>query len=109
MLVYRKKYLGWDFFYIYFSPRFIEALLCVYPDIDKQEANSIEDRFVIWLDQQFKKKNMKYNLKLSDIPFEAGTGASNSTLKTIAVMTGRKGTADIYTELCNICRAFSNF
>jgi hypothetical protein len=65
-----KKYLGWDFFYIYFSPGFVGALLEIYPDIDRQEANTIEERFVLWLDKQFKKKKLKYNLKLSDVPRE---------------------------------------
>lgn len=65
-----KKYLGWNFFYIYFSQEFVGALLDLYPDIDKQEANAIEDRFVIWLDKQFQKKKLKYNLKLSDVPQE---------------------------------------
>ncbi|HEX9678251.1 hypothetical protein [Nitrososphaera sp.] len=69
-----KKYLGWDFFYIYFSQEFVGALLDLYPDIDKQEANAIEDRFVIWLDKQFRKKKLKYNLKLSDVPREQVRG-----------------------------------
>ncbi len=69
-----KKYLGWDFFYIYFSSGFVEALLDIYPDIDKQEANTIEDRFVLWLDKQFRKKKLKYNLKLSDVPREQARG-----------------------------------
>lgn len=69
-----KKYLGWDFFYMYFSAEFIEALLDIYPDINKQEANDIENRFVIWLDNQFRKKKLKYNLKLSDVPREQVRG-----------------------------------
>ena len=69
-----KKYLGWGFFYIYFSQEFVGALLDLYPDIDKQEANAIEDRFVIWLDKQFRKKKLKYNLKLSDVPREQVRG-----------------------------------
>jgi hypothetical protein len=69
-----KKYLGWDFFYIYFAPNFVGTLLDLYPDIQKQEANDIENRFVIWLDKQFKKKKLKYNLKLSDVPREQTHG-----------------------------------
>lgn len=69
-----KKYLGWDFFYIYFSQGFVEALLQIYPDLNKQEANVIEDRFVIWLDKQFRKKALKYNLQLSDVPREQAHG-----------------------------------
>lgn len=65
-----KKYLGWDFFYIYFEPAFLSALLDIYPDIVKQEAGTIEDRFVIWLNKQFKKKKLQYNLKLTDVPTE---------------------------------------
>lgn len=69
-----KKYLGWDFFYIYFDPDFVGALLDLYPDIQKQEANDIENRFVLWLDKQFRKKKLKYNLKLSDVPREQARG-----------------------------------
>lgn len=69
-----KKYLGWDFFYIYFDPDFVGALLDLYPDIQKQEANDIENRFVLWLDKQFRKKKLKYNLKLSDVPREQTHG-----------------------------------
>lgn len=69
-----KKYLGWDFFYINVSPEFVEALLTVYPGIDKQEANTIEERFVIWLDKQFEKKKLKYSLRLSDVPREQTRG-----------------------------------
>lgn len=69
-----KKYLGWDFFYIYFNAEFLSALLDVYPDINKQEANVIENRFVIWLEKQFKKKKLNYYLKLSDVPTEQVQG-----------------------------------
>ncbi|MEW5839757.1 hypothetical protein [Nitrososphaera sp.] len=69
-----KKYLGWDFFYMYFDPGFISLLLDLYPDIEKQEANTTEDRFVIWLNKQFKKKKLEYNLKLSDVPTEQARG-----------------------------------
>ena len=69
-----KKYLGWDFFYLYFDPGFVSILLDVYHDIEKQEAGTIEDRFVIWLDKQFKKKKLRYNLKLSDVPSEQVQG-----------------------------------
>lgn len=69
-----KKYMGWDFFYIYFDPDFVGALLDLYPDIQKQEANDIENRFVLWLDKQFGKKKLRYNLKLSDVPREQAHG-----------------------------------
>jgi hypothetical protein len=69
-----KKYMGWDFFYIYFGLPFISSLLDIYPDIQKQEANTIEGQFVLWLNKQFKKKKLEYNLKLSDIPSEQVQG-----------------------------------
>lgn len=69
-----KKYLGWEFFNIYFDPDFVSALLDVYPDIEKQEASTTEDRFVLWLDRQLKKKKLRYDLKLSDVPTERAHG-----------------------------------
>ena len=48
------KALGWDFFYIYFQPDFVEKLLEVYPEIEKQEGNDLEQRFVLWLGKQMK-------------------------------------------------------
>lgn len=69
-----KKYLGWDFFYLYFSPEIVNALIDLYPNISQQEANTIEESFVLWLDNQFVKRNLKYNLKLVDIPSEKTHG-----------------------------------
>jgi len=66
--------LGWDFFQMYFDPDFVEKLLDLYPDIQKQEGNDIEQRFVLWLNKQMKKAKLEYYLKLSDVPHEATKG-----------------------------------
>ena len=68
------KALGWDFFHIYFDPGFVEKLLDIYPDIQKQEGNDIEQRFVLWIGKQMKKLKLEYYLKLSDVPHEAVKG-----------------------------------
>lgn len=64
------KALGWDFFMLYFDPDFVEVLLDLYPEINKQEANDLENRFVIWLEKMMKKKKMQYHLRLKDVPRE---------------------------------------
>jgi hypothetical protein len=68
------KALGWDFFQIYFDPDFVEKLIDLYPDIQKQEGNEIEQRFVLWLNKQMKKAKLQYYLKLSDVPRETVKG-----------------------------------
>jgi hypothetical protein len=68
------KALGWDFFQIYFDPDFVDKLLDIYPDIEKQEGNDIEQCFVLWLGKQMKKSKLEYYLKLSDVPREATKG-----------------------------------
>lgn len=68
------KALGWDFFKIYFDPDFMQKLLDVYPEIQKQEGNDTEQRFVLWLNKQMKKANLEYYLKLSDVPHETAKG-----------------------------------
>ena len=68
------KALGWDFFQIYFEPDFVEKLIDLYPDIQKQEGNDIEQRFVLWLSKQMKKANLQYYLKLKDVPRETAWG-----------------------------------
>lgn len=68
------KAMGWEFFQIYFDPNFVETLLDVYPDIQKQESNILEERFVIWLNKQLKKSKLEYFLKLSDVPYETTKG-----------------------------------
>jgi hypothetical protein len=62
------KALGWDFFRIYFQPEFVEKLVDVYPEIQNQEGNDLEQRFVLWLNKQLKKAKMQYDLKLIDVP-----------------------------------------
>lgn len=69
-----KKTLGWDFFEICVSSDFVEKLRDLYPDIDKQDSHIIEQRFVLWLDKQMKKKKLEYHLKLREIPFEVSKG-----------------------------------
>ena len=66
--------LGWDFFYIYFDPDFVEKLLDLYPEIQKQEGNDVEHCFVIWLGKQMKKSKLEYYLKLKDVPREGARG-----------------------------------
>jgi hypothetical protein len=66
-----KKALGWDFFLLEMDEIFVEKLRDLYPDIDKQEAGSMEERFALWMNKQLKKMtNMDYHLKLSDVPQE---------------------------------------
>jgi hypothetical protein len=69
-----KKTLGWDFFEISVGSDFVEKLRNLYPDIDKQEGNLIEQRFALWLDKQMKKKKQEYHLKLREVPFEVSKG-----------------------------------
>ena len=69
-----KKTLGWDFFEICVSSDFVEKLRDLYPDIDKQDSHIIEQRFVLWLDKQMKKKKLEYHLKLREVPFEVSKG-----------------------------------
>lgn len=68
------KALGWDFFRIYFDPFFVEKLIDLYPDIQKEEGNDVEQRFVLWLNKQMKKARLEYYLKLSDVPHESVKG-----------------------------------
>lgn len=69
-----KKTLGWDFFEISIASDFVEKLRNLYTDIDKQEGNLTEQRFVLWLDKHMKKKKLEYHLKLREIPFEESKG-----------------------------------
>ena len=69
-----KKTLGWDFFEISLGSDFVEKLRSLYPDIDKQEGNLIEQRFALWLEKQMKKRKLEYHLKLREIPFEVSKG-----------------------------------
>ena len=68
------KALGWDFFHIYFDAEFVGKLIDLYPEIQKQEGNDVEQRFVLWLGKQMKKAKLEYYLKLKDVPREAVKG-----------------------------------
>jgi hypothetical protein len=70
-----KKALGWDFFMLELDEIFVDKLRDLYPDIEKQEAASIEERFALWMNKQLKKMaNIDYHLKLSDVPQEKTNG-----------------------------------
>lgn len=69
-----KKTLGWDFFMLEIEQRFVENLRDIYPDIDKQEAGTTEERLALWMNKQLKKKKMDFHLKLSEIPQEKVKG-----------------------------------
>jgi hypothetical protein len=66
--------LGWDFFNIYFDLSFMEQLIVNFPEIIEEEGITFEQRFVLWLTKQFKRRNLDYHLKLSDIPYENTKG-----------------------------------
>jgi hypothetical protein len=66
--------LGWDFFHLYFNPEFVERLLEVHPDIEKEEGHMIEQQFVLWISRKLKKKRREYYLKLRDVPHESTQG-----------------------------------
>lgn len=65
-----KKALGWDFFLLEVNQDFVHNLHALYPDIDKQEAGTVEERFALWMNKQLKKKNLDFHLKLNDVPQE---------------------------------------
>jgi aspartate 1-decarboxylase len=69
-----KKTLGWDFFEISIDSRLVQKLIEIHPEIKKQEAISLEERFVLWLHAKIKKKKLDYHLKLSDLPYESVNG-----------------------------------
>lgn len=69
-----KKALGWDFFLLEMSQEFVDKLRDVYPDIDKQEAGTTEERLAIWMNKQLKKSRMDFHLKLNDVPQEKVKG-----------------------------------
>src|SRR2546427_12506538 len=68
------KALGWDFFQIYFDPGFVEKLLDLYPEIQKQEGNDIEQRFVLWLKMRMKNAKLDYHVKMKEAPHKAVKG-----------------------------------
>src|ERR671914_1267886 len=70
-----KKALGWDFFLLELDEIFVDKLRDIYPEIEKQEAGNMEERFALWMNKQLKKMaNMDYHLKLSDVPQETTKG-----------------------------------
>lgn len=68
------KALGWEFFQIYFDQSLVEKLIEVYPDIRREEGQTLEQEFVLWLSKQLKKRNMEYYLKLDNIPYQNTAG-----------------------------------
>lgn len=69
-----KKTLGWDFFDIAVDLRLVQRLIEIHPEIDKHEAGSLEERFVLWLHAKIKKTKLDYHLKVREIPYEAVNG-----------------------------------
>jgi hypothetical protein len=70
-----KKALGWDFFLLEMDEVFVDKLRDIYPEIEKQEAGSMEERFALWMNKQLKKMaNIDFHLKLSDVPQENTKG-----------------------------------
>jgi len=70
-----KKALGWDFFLLELDENFVDKLRDLYPDIQKQEAGSVEEQFALWMNKQLKKTaNTDFHLKLSDVPQEKTKG-----------------------------------
>jgi hypothetical protein len=70
-----KKALGWDFFLLEMDETFVDRLREIYPEIEKQEAGNMEERFALWMNKQLKKMaDMDYHLKLSDVPQETTKG-----------------------------------
>lgn len=69
-----KKTLGWDFFDIAIDLRLVQRLIEIHPEINKQEAASMEERFALWLHAKIKKRKLDYHLKIREIPYEAVSG-----------------------------------
>ncbi|HEX7818156.1 MAG TPA: hypothetical protein VF419_02140 [Nitrososphaeraceae archaeon] len=69
-----KKTLGWDFFDIAVDLRLVQRLIEIHPEINKQEAASLEGRFALWLHAKIKKTKHDYHLKVSEIPYEPASG-----------------------------------
>jgi len=69
-----KKTLGWDFFDIAIDSRLVQRLIEIHPEINKQEAASMEERFALWLHAKIKKRKLDYHLKIREIPYEAVSG-----------------------------------
>lgn len=69
-----KKALGWDFFLLELDQSFVENLRDVFPEIDKQEAGTMEERTALWMSRQLKKMKLDFHLRLSEIPQEKVKG-----------------------------------
>ena len=70
-----KKALGWDFFLLEMDEIFVAMLRDIYPDIEKQEASSMEERLALWMNKQLKKMaGVDFHLKLRDVPQEKTKG-----------------------------------
>ena len=70
-----KKALGWDFFLLEMDETFVDRLREIYPEIEKQEAGNMEERFALWMNKQLKKiAKIDYHLKLNDVPQETTKG-----------------------------------
>jgi cell division protein 48 (CDC48)-like len=69
-----KKTLGWDFFDIAVDLKLVQRLIEIHPEINKQEAASLEERFALWLNAKIKKRKLDYHLKVREIPYEAVSG-----------------------------------
>lgn len=69
-----KKTLGWDFFDIAVDLRLVQRLIEIHPEINKQEAASLEERFALWLHAKIKKRKLDYHLKVREIPYEPVSG-----------------------------------
>jgi Cell division protein 48 (CDC48), N-terminal domain len=69
-----KKTMGWDFFEISVDSRLVQRLIDIHPEINKQEAAGLEERFVLWLHTKLKKAKLNYYLKVREIPYESVYG-----------------------------------
>ncbi len=70
-----KKALGWDFFLLEMDEIFVDMLRDIYPDIEKQEAGSMEERLALWMNKQLKKvAGVDFHLKLREVPQENTKG-----------------------------------
>ena len=65
-----KKALGWDFFLLEVDQKFVEILRDLYPDMDKQEAGTLEERFALWFNNRLNKAKLDFHLKLNNVPQE---------------------------------------
>jgi hypothetical protein len=62
-----KKALGWDFFLLEVDQKFVEKLYDLYPAMHKEEADTPEERFALWMNKRLKKMKLDFHVKLSDV------------------------------------------